>query len=770
MIAALFPGQGAQKKGMGQHLFGAHRDLVARADAILGYSVRALCLEDPEQQLNRTLYTQPALFVVNALLYLESRARDLKPDMVAGHSLGEYNALWAAGVFDFETGLRLVRRRAELMDRASGGGMAAVVGMDAARVSSVLAEHDGSALDLANLNEPTQVVISGPRSELERFKPIFEAQKVRLYSILEVSAAFHSRYMEPARREFASFLDDIPLKQPLIPVIANCTARPHEPGSLKRSLSDQIVKPVRWTESIDYMLGQGVSEFEEYGPRKILGGMVIRIRQAFSERSPALRGVGPIAPAKDAQPASAPSGTGRSPRVSVPASSLGSELFRKAHRLRYAYLTGAMYKGIASAELVVRIGKAQLLGFLGCGGMRLDAISDAIDTIQERLGRDGNYGMNLLAHPDDLRQELDLVDLFLKKGVHTVEAAAYIQVSPALAWFRLQGIHRDLSGRIVTPHRVVAKVSRPEIARQFLEPVPQTMVELLVAEKRLTREEALLSQEIPLSHDVCVEADSGGHTDMGSLPSILPAIRRLRDEAMARRGYNEAIRVGAAGGIGTPDAALAAFMLGADFILTGSINQCTPEAGTSERVKDILEGLDVSDTDYAPAGDMFELGSRIQVVRRGLLFPVRANKLYDLYRLHSRLEDIDPATLHRIQDSYFHRDFAAVDEECKAWYAAHRPAELARIEANPKRRMAMIFKWYFVHSSRLALQGDASHVADYQIHCGPAMGAFNQWVKGTDLQPWRSRHVDIIAERMMTATAELLGQRLEEFRSLLVGA
>lgn len=778
MIAALFPGQGAQKKGIGQHLFGAHGELVARADAVLGYSVRALCLEDPQQQLDRTLYTQPALFVVNALHYLDARARNPSPDMMAGHSLGEYSALWAAGVFDFETGLRLVRRRAELMDQATGGGMAAVVGMDATRVSSILAEHDGGALDLANLNEPAQVVISGPRSEIERFKPIFEAQKVRLYSILKVSAAFHSRYMEPARREFAAFLEVIPLKPPRIPVIANCTARPHEPGSLKRSLSEQLVKPVRWTESIEYALEQGVREFEECGPGKILGGMVNRIRQAFFDRSPALRGVEPSAPTQATPPAPAqatppapalyaPTGAGRSERVSVPTSALGSELFRKAHRLRHAYLTGAMYKGIASADLVVRIGKAQLLGFLGCGGMRLDAISDAIDTIQERLGRDGNYGMNLLAHPDDPRLELDEVDLFLKKGVHTVEAAAFLQVSPALAWFRLEGIHRDLSGRIVTPHRVVAKVSRPEIARLFLDPVPQTMVDRLVAERRLTREQALLSQEIPLSHDLCVEADSGGHTDMGSLPGLLPAIRRLRDEAMARRGYAEPIRVGAAGGIGTPDAALAAFMLGADFILTGSINQCTPEAGTSERVKDILQGLDVSDTDYAPAGDMFELGSRVQVARKGLLFPVRANKLYDLYRLHSRLEDIEPATLRRIQDSYFHRDFASVYEESKAWYAAHRPAELARAEANPKQRMAMIFKWYFVHSSRLALQGDASHVADYQIHCGPAMGAFNQWVKGTDLEPWRSRHVDVIAERLMTATAELLGRKLEELRPFL---
>ncbi|HSN99756.1 MAG TPA: ACP S-malonyltransferase [Candidatus Nanopelagicales bacterium] len=763
MIAAVFPGQGSQKKGIGQHLFEAHGDLVARADAILGYSVREICVEDPRRELDRTLYTQPALFVVNALHYAEARAKGLDPDIMAGHSLGEYSALWAAGVFDFETGLRLVRRRAELMDRATGGGMAAVVGLDAARVSRILAEHDGAALDLANLNEPTQVVISGPRAEIERLKPIFEAEGVRLYSILRVSAAFHSRYMEPARREFAAFLDGFTLKPPRIPVISNCTARPHDPGSIKRLLGDQIVKPVRWAESIEAMLAQGVQRFEECGPGKVLTGMVTRIRQAYVPRPTATREAEPRATAPTAVRE-----TSQAPlRAGVPAAALGSELFRKAHRLRYAYVTGAMYKGIASPELVVRIGKAQMLGFLGCGGMRLEAISDGIDFIQERLGRDGTYGMNLLAHPDDPRRELDEVDLFLKKGVHTVEAAAYIQLSPALAWFRLKGVHRDLSGRVVAPHRVLAKVSRPEIARHFLEPVPRAMVDRLVADGRLTPDEARLGQELPLSHDLCVEADSGGHTDMGSLPGLLPAIRRLRDEAMARHGYAEPIRVGAAGGIGTPDAALAAFMLGADFILTGSINQCTPEAGTSERVKDILQGLDVSDTDYAPAGDMFELGSRVQVVRKGLLFPVRANKLYDIYRLHNRLEDIDPATLRRIQDSYFHRDFDSVYEESRAWYAAHRPEQLARAEANPKQRMAMIFKWYFVHSSRLALRGDPTHVADYQIHCGPAMGAFNQWARGSDLEPWRNRHVDVIAERLMTATADLLTRRMGEYLPLM---
>jgi trans-AT polyketide synthase/acyltransferase/oxidoreductase domain-containing protein len=588
MHAAIFPGQGSQKPGMGGRLFDAHADLVARADEILGYSIRTLCLEDPHARLGRTLYTQPALFVVNALHFLDARGRSPAPAIAAGHSLGEYNALWAADVFDFETGLRLVRRRAELMDQAAGGGMAAVVGLDVDAVTRVLAEHSGDALDLANLNEPTQTVLSGPRAEIERFKPIFEARGVRLYTILNVSAAFHSRYMEPARRAFAAALAEVTLHPPRIPVVANCTARPHEDGDIARLLADQIVMPVRWAASVEAMLQRGATVFEEHGPGKVLTGMVARIRQTWAPRSQGPAAQPATTPARDERPApvapSSPS-PARVDQVTISAAQLGSAEFRRAHGVRYAYLTGAMYKGIASAELVARVGEAGLLGFLGCGGMRLDAIADAIDEIQQRVGRDGNHGVNLLAHPDDPRRELDEVALFLAKGVRTVEAAAFIQVSPALVWFRLRGVRRDASGRVVAPHRVVAKVSRPEIARAFLEPAPPSLVDRLVLEGRLTRDEAALAHAVPLSHDLCVEADSGGHTDMGSLPTLLPAIRRLRDEAMARHGYAEGIRVGAAGGIGTPDAALAAFMLGADFILTGSINQCTPEAGTSERVK-----------------------------------------------------------------------------------------------------------------------------------------------------------------------------------------
>jgi trans-AT polyketide synthase/acyltransferase/oxidoreductase domain-containing protein len=259
-----------------------------------------------------------------------------------------------------------------------------------------------------------------------------------------------------------------------------------------------------------------------------------------------------------------------------------------------------------------------------------------------------------------------------------------------------------------------------------------------------------------MADELCVEADSGGHTDGGVAAVLLPRMLRLRDEYAARFGYAQPIGVGAAGGIGTPEAAASAFVLGADFVVTGSINQCTVEAGTSEAVKDLLATLDVQDVTYAPAGDMFELGARVQVVRKGTLFPARANRLYGLYQHHDSLEALPPAVRRQIEEKYFGRGFDAVWDETRRHYEHADPAVLALAETSPKKRMALVFRWYFVHSNRLAMAGDPQRRSDYQIHCGPALGAFNTWVAGTELADWRHRHVDQIALRLLGDTARFL--------------
>jgi trans-AT polyketide synthase/acyltransferase/oxidoreductase domain-containing protein len=285
----LFPGQGSQKVGMGEGLFSRFPAQVAEADAVLGYSVAELCLRDPANQLNLTTFTQPALFVVNALFFLDRLVQTGElPQIVAGHSLGEYNALFAAGVFDFRTGLSLVRERARVMGRESGGAMAAVIGLTEKQIRQVLTDASLLGIDIANLNSPGQTVISGPESEIIAAQSWLEKAGAQLYRRLSVSAAFHSRYMARAEQEFRRFLQPITFTEPKIPVLSNVTARPHASSDLASNLASQLTHPVRWTESIQWLLQGGDPHFVEVGPGNVLTGLLRRIRMELPVSEPAL--------------------------------------------------------------------------------------------------------------------------------------------------------------------------------------------------------------------------------------------------------------------------------------------------------------------------------------------------------------------------------------------------------------------------------------------------------------------------------------------------
>lgn len=281
--------------------------------------------------------------------------------------------------------------------------------------------------------------------------------------------------------------------------------------------------------------------------------------------------------------------------MDITAESLGDSDFKKDYGLRYAYLAGAMYKGIASKELVVAMGKAGMMGYLGTGGLDLSEVESAIRHIKSELPSQP-YGMNLLCDLERPDSEERTVELFLKHGVRYVEAAAFMRMTPSLVRWRLNGIQRNPDGSVSRPRRTLAKVSRPEVAAAFMQPAPEPIVKDLLAAGKITKAEAELSQSIPMADEVCVEADSGGHTDQGVAYALMPAMMVLRDEMVSKYRYDRPIRIGSAGGIGTPHAAAAAFMMGSDFILTGSINQCTVEAGTSDAVKDLLQELNVQDT------------------------------------------------------------------------------------------------------------------------------------------------------------------------------
>lgn len=287
MIAYMFPGQGSQKKGMGQGLFDEVREYAEvekDVDAILGYSMRQLCLDDPDRRLTQTQFTQPSLYVVNALHYYKAAGQGTRPAWVAGHSLGEYNALLAAGAFDFLTGLRLVKKRGELMSQAKNGGMGAVIGLSAATITKLIQDNGLSSLDVANFNSPSQTVVSGPVDDIKRAGPFFEKAGAQMYIPLPVSAAFHSRYMADASKAFADFLAPMSFSAPRIPVIANATAQPYPASdngseSIKSLLVNQITRPVQWAQSVRLLISQGATEFREMGPGNVLTRLVQQIQQ-----------------------------------------------------------------------------------------------------------------------------------------------------------------------------------------------------------------------------------------------------------------------------------------------------------------------------------------------------------------------------------------------------------------------------------------------------------------------------------------------------------
>lgn len=768
-LTYVFPGQGAQMVGMGGSLFDEFEEMTAIADRVLGYSVKRLCLEDPEGRLGDTTFTQPALYTVNALMYMKKLIESGgRPDYVAGHSLGEYNALYAAGVFDFESGLQLVRSRGDVMGKASGGGMAAVIGLQEEQLRETLLEHGFISLDIANLNTPTQIAISGPRKNIEEACAILETlPNVKMVVPLKTSGAFHSRYMKEAQEKFAETVRTIRFQPPRLPVISNVTARPYKVDCIAELLISQITHPVKWTESIRYLLGKDEMTFEEIGPGRVLTGLIQKIsseagplkEEEIKEFEGKGSGIALASNTYQAAPSTNPLITriDRAPLAGIRPELLGSEDFRKDYNLKLAYVAGGMYRGISSKEWVVRLAKAGMLGFFGTGGLELEGIRDAIRYIQKELSRGEPYGFNFIHLPANPEREEELADLFLAHRIPVIEASAFLSITPALVKYRARSLTRAADGSVKVSSRIIAKVSRPEVAQVFLSPAPERIVDKLLAEGTISYEQAELLRKLPMADDLCVEADSAGHTDGGVAWALMPTMIRLRDEMMNTFGYGSRVRIGSAGGLGTPEAAAAAFILGADFILTGSINQCTVEAATSRNVKNMLQQINVQDTDYAPAGDMFELGAKIQVLKKGVFFPARANKLQELYKMHSSWEEIDEKTRTMLEGNYFKRSFDDIYREVLSYAPAR---ELEQAGHTPKKKMAMVFRWYFGYTSRLALTGSEESRVDYQVHCGPALGAFNQWVKGTELEDWRNRHVDAIGEKLMNETAVLLTDRI----------
>ncbi|MFI1914027.1 PfaD family polyunsaturated fatty acid/polyketide biosynthesis protein [Nocardia sp. NPDC020380] len=433
---------------------------------------------------------------------------------------------------------------------------------------------------------------------------------------------------------------------------------------------------------------------------------------------------------------------------------LGDGSFRSFHGVRAAYAAGAMANGIASPALVIAMAEAGYLASYGAAGVPPAGIEAALAELSRRLtGKP--FACNLIHSPSEPALERAIVDACLRHEVRCVEASAFMDLTAEVVRYRALGLTVDPRGHIECRNRLIAKVSRVEVAELFLRPAPARLLQALVADGRISSAQAELAARVPMADDITAEADSGGHTDRRPLVVLLPELVAARDRIARELPAAAAVRIGAAGGIGTPDAAAAAFAMGAAYVVTGSVNQAAREANQCEATKNLLATAQFADCIMAPSSDMFELGVQVQVLRRGTMFAARAQRLYDLYRAYPGMDALPADVRKDLEAKLFRRPLETVWQDCVTYFTERDPAQLTAAEGDEKARMALVFRWYLGLSSGWSIRGEADRAADYQIWCGPAMGAFNTWTSGTYLAVPGNRGVADIAGQLMRGAAYL---------------
>lgn len=551
MNAFLFPGQGSQRKGMGAELFAKYADHVRQADEILGYSIEELCVSDAGNRLNSTLYTQPAIFVVSVLNYLQALEATQQPDFAAGHSIGEYAALFAAKAFDFATGLRIVQKRAELMSKAEGGGLAAIVGLTLDEVKTRIQASGLSGIEIANINSPGQIVIGSKAEVIQQFAKFSEGQSGRIIP-LKVSGAFHTSYMREAQTAFRTFLDGIDFQSPKIPVVSNYTARFHTVDEMAASLANHLANPVRWVECIEHLLQAGAETFTEIGS-KILTPMVSDIREQWQKK-----------------PAPAPAGD----QISA---SVGTSLFCSKWGFSKPVVVGGSGYGAAGARLARELARHNILSFLDTCRLSLPKIESSLRLLNADTSIAGKYGLSLTYHPDDDDADEALIDLCLAYQVRFIELRGYAEPTPALLRYRAQG-GMDATGHPL--NHMLLHVAEAGILESFLLPLAD-----FATEKEMGEPEPI--HQLPLIDAVCMDTQP-----WRSMPENPAWQQGVLDKCRAHNNNSSLphhpLFIGFSGHAATEKPVESALNMGADFALTSSVFLLAQEAELDDAIKTAL--------------------------------------------------------------------------------------------------------------------------------------------------------------------------------------
>ncbi len=445
------------------------------------------------------------------------------------------------------------------------------------------------------------------------------------------------------------------------------------------------------------------------------------------------------------------------PEAAEPAALPGAASFRARYGLRDAYAAGPLAYGVSGPAMVGALARGGLLGFLGTTGLDLETIRADIATLASQ-GPGLRAGIALPQHGEDRRQQEEVLSLARLLDLRCALTWATAPPSPELVRFKVAGLTRGPDGQIRSRNRLIVALTNLDSAEPWMSPPPGELLEALHTRGQITASEMALARRLPVADDVIAEAHAGGRTERWPLLALVPCLLRLRDRLAAREGASAGARihVGAAGEIGDPASLKAAFALGSDFVVTGTINATAVEAATSLRVKEMLAEAGVADCRTAPSLDRFETGGRVQVLARGTRFAQNAEHIYDLYRHYRGIEDIPEGEARQVERTILRRSMSEVWAEIAADLAQRRPEELQLAEEDPRHRMALVFRWYLDMSARWGVAGTRGRTRDYQIVCGPAVGLFNDWVRGTWLEPLVARRVVAIADALLDGASARL--------------
>jgi len=451
----------------------------------------------------------------------------------------------------------------------------------------------------------------------------------------------------------------------------------------------------------------------------------------------------------------------------VTSSDMGDKDFMAHYGVKYPLYTGAMAKGIASSNLVIACGKRGILSSFGAGGLPLSVTEKALDEIQAALPN-GPYAVNLIHSPFDDFLERDNVEMILRRGVRIVEASAFTQLTPHVVRYRVAGLERH-NGGVRCLNKLIFKLSRTELAEMAFLPPPAKIVSRLLKEGKITADQAEMAKMVTMSDDIAVESDSGGHTDNRPIHVILPLIIAVRNRLQADGKMVNSVRIGVGGGIGCPKAVHAAFKMGAAFVLTGTVNQISKQSGSSDPVRLKLSKATYSDVTMAPAADMFDEGVLLQVLKKGLMFPARAKKLYKYFITYDSLDSIPKKEFTKLEKHVFQKSVEQVWEETKDFYInrLNDQEKVERAESDPKLKMSLVFRWYLGLSSLWARFGVPERSLDYQVWCGPCIGSFNTFISRSILDPVQAKEYPCVVQinlHLLRGSCYL--QRIEQIRNM----